>query len=189
MRACLVHSFLVTYQRVINLELHNVGLLSYVQQLIQLHYIWLFAPYGPCFCKVLFLEWIDADLSLIPFLFQVFPVLALFFCYMRNSLFRFWLGIKKVSNVLPSLERFKVIVFWLHFLTLFACFALLWFQHVVEPLLMAQSLLYHGESHSASTISDWAVRKVQLKISTLSFFLELNVLSNYFTSHCVHVIF
>jgi hypothetical protein len=41
----------------------------------------------------------------------VFPILALFFGHMENSLFRFWLGSKKVSDVFPSLERFKVIVF------------------------------------------------------------------------------
>jgi hypothetical protein len=28
---------------------------------------------------------------------------------MKDSLFRFWLGMKKVSDVFSSLERFKVI--------------------------------------------------------------------------------
>lgn len=41
---------------------------------------------------------------------QVFPLLALFFCHMKDSLFRFWLGIKKVSDVIPSLERFKSVM-------------------------------------------------------------------------------
>jgi hypothetical protein len=42
-------------------------------------------------------------------LFQVFPVLALFFGHMKDSLYRFWLGMKKVSDAFQSLERFKVI--------------------------------------------------------------------------------
>ncbi|XP_033610700.1 multidrug resistance-associated protein 5 isoform X5 [Cryptotermes secundus] len=42
--------------------------------------------------------------------FQVFPILALFFYHMKNSLFRFWLGIKTISDVLPSLERFKAVM-------------------------------------------------------------------------------
>jgi hypothetical protein len=42
-------------------------------------------------------------------LFQVFPVLALFFGPMKDSLYRFWLGMKKVSDACQSLERFKVI--------------------------------------------------------------------------------
>jgi hypothetical protein len=43
-------------------------------------------------------------------MFQVFPVLALFFGHMKDSLYKFWLGVKKVSDVFPSLKRFKVII-------------------------------------------------------------------------------
>jgi len=42
-------------------------------------------------------------------LFQVFPLMALFFGHMKDSLYRFWLGMKKVSDAFQSLERFKVI--------------------------------------------------------------------------------
>jgi len=42
-------------------------------------------------------------------LFQVFPLLALFFGHMKDSLYRFWLGKKKISDAFQSLERFKVI--------------------------------------------------------------------------------
>ncbi|XP_069684662.1 ATP-binding cassette sub-family C member 12-like isoform X2 [Periplaneta americana] len=42
--------------------------------------------------------------------YQLFPVLALFFGHMKYSLFSFWLGVKKISDVFPSLERFKSIM-------------------------------------------------------------------------------
>lgn len=42
-------------------------------------------------------------------LFQVFPVLALFFGHMKDSLFWSWLGMKRVLDVFSSLEKFKVI--------------------------------------------------------------------------------
>jgi len=41
---------------------------------------------------------------------QVFPLLALFFGHMKDSLYRFWLGMKKVSDAFQSLERFKTVM-------------------------------------------------------------------------------
>lgn len=41
---------------------------------------------------------------------EVFPVLALFFGHMKDSLYRFWLGMKKVSDAFQSLERFKTVM-------------------------------------------------------------------------------
>ncbi|KDR20241.1 hypothetical protein L798_05550 [Zootermopsis nevadensis] len=42
--------------------------------------------------------------------FEVFPVLALFFGHMKDSLFWSWLGMKRVLDVFSSLEKFKSVL-------------------------------------------------------------------------------
>jgi hypothetical protein len=100
-------------------------------------------------------------------LFQKFPLLALFFGHMKDSLYSFWLGMKKVSDAFQSLERIKVIytsVYCILWLNLCLCvmhvlMLRIWLRKAVVVLYMGNCWWYSGhvscwgkESYFCSTL-------------------------------------